>query len=88
VPAYDLTYSRPAPVAEITVIHPVTAVTRAVLRGKLDTGADLTVIPNQVVLRLGLTPHRQVWARGYDGLYSQRGVVAADFGSCPCAPLC
>jgi predicted aspartyl protease len=61
-------------VADITIAHPVTAVTSGPLRGKLDTGADLAVIPDEVVARLGLTPHRQVWARGYDGTYSQRGV--------------
>ena len=40
--AYDHTYNPPAPVAEITISHPVAAVTSAPLRGKLDTGADLT----------------------------------------------
>ena len=79
MPAYDRHYSPPAPVADVTISHPVTAVTSGWLRGKLDTGADLTVIPLQVIARLGLMPHRQVWARSYDGMYSQRAVYYVSF---------
>lgn len=42
------------------------------LRGKLDTGAALMVIPQQIIQNLSLTPHGQIWVRAYDGTYSQR----------------
>jgi predicted aspartyl protease len=77
VPAYDRHYNPPAPVAEVTVSHLVTGTVAVALRGKLDTGAALTVIPQRLVSALGLSPHRQVWARSYDGTYSQRSVYYA-----------
>jgi len=45
VPAYDRSFNPPAPVAEVIIIHPVTGARSNVLRGKLDSGADVTVIP-------------------------------------------
>jgi predicted aspartyl protease len=72
VPGYDISFSPPAPVAEVTVLHPVTGTRSGVLRGKLDSGADVTVIPEQLVTQLGLTPRGRIWTRGYDGTYAQR----------------
>jgi predicted aspartyl protease len=40
----------------------------------LDTGADITVIPESLVAPLRLSPKGRVWARGYDGTYAQRPV--------------
>jgi predicted aspartyl protease len=79
VPAYDRQYDPPAPVAELTVTHPVTGVTRGVARGKLDTGAGLSIIPERLVAELALRPHGQIWARSYDGAYSRREVYFARF---------
>jgi predicted aspartyl protease len=44
------------------------------LRGKLDSGADTTVIPERVVEQLGLTPRGHLWTRGFDGTNSHRPV--------------
>ncbi len=74
VPAYDPTFSPPAPVADVIVAHPTTGASRGPLRGKLDSGADVTVIPDRLVAQLGMTPKRYVWTRSYDGTYSRRPV--------------
>lgn len=74
MPAYDLDYDPPAPVAGVVLAHAVTGAKSALLRGKLDTGAGLTVIPQSMVVQLGLTTHRFVWARSYDGSYCERAV--------------
>jgi predicted aspartyl protease len=72
MPAYDPTFSPPAPVADVTVVHPTTGVNSGALRGKLDSGADVTVIPQRLVAELGMTPRGRIWTRGYDGTYAQR----------------
>jgi hypothetical protein len=74
VPAYDSSFKPPAPVADVTVSHPLSGLRRRALRGKLDSGADTTVLPERVVLQLGLTPRGHVWTRGFDGTYSRRSV--------------
>ncbi len=74
MPAYDPAFNPPAPVAEVIIAHPLTARKSAVLRGKLDTGADVTVIPEGLAEQLGFSPKGRVWIRGYDGSYSQRPV--------------
>lgn len=74
MPSYDHSFHPPAPVAEVIIIHPVTSARRSLLPGKLDTGADLTVIPQRLVTQLRLTPKGRTWTRGYDGTYSQRSV--------------
>jgi predicted aspartyl protease len=72
MPAYDPAFSPPAPVADVTVVHPTTGVNSGALRGKLDSGADVTVIPQRLVAELGMTPRGRIWTRGYDGTYAQR----------------
>jgi aspartyl protease len=74
VPAFDRSFIPPAPVADVLIAHPVSNATSRPLRGKLDTGADLTVIPETLVAVLALVGRAHVWARGYDGTYSQRPV--------------
>jgi predicted aspartyl protease len=72
MPAYDPAFGPPAPVADVTVVHPTTGVNSGALRGKLDSGADVTVIPQRLVAELGMTPRGRIWTRGYDGTYAQR----------------
>ena len=74
MPAYDQNFEPPAPVAGVSVVHPITGASGDVLRGKLDSGADVTVIPDRLIAQLNLTPRRYVWTRGYDGTYSRRPV--------------
>jgi len=49
------------------------------LRGKLDTGAAYSIIPQRLVGLLGLTPHNWVWSQGYDGGFSRRAVYFTQF---------
>jgi len=72
VPAYNKHLSPPAPIAGVIVAHPVSPGRRRALHGKLDTGADTTVIPEALVTQLGLTPRGHAWARGFDGTYSRQ----------------
>ena len=71
---YDRSYNPPAPVAEVSIAHPMTGVMSGMVRGKLDTGADFTVIPRRVASQLTLSAHGYVWARSYDGTHTQRSV--------------
>jgi hypothetical protein len=73
MPAYDRSFNPPAAVADVTVFHPTTR-TSATGRGKLDNGADLTVIPAAFVMDLGLNPKGRIWTRGFDSTYSHRPV--------------
>jgi hypothetical protein len=73
MPAYDFSSNPPAPIAEVVVAHPTSGVS-SIVRGKLDSGADITVIPEDVVTQLGMTPKSYIWTKGYDGTYSLRPV--------------
>ena len=79
MPAFDTRFNPPAPVAEVVIGHPVTSAASRPLRGKLDTGADPSVIPEEPVLQLGLAAKAHIWARGYDGTFSQRPVYYVRF---------
>lgn len=72
--SYDQTFTPPAPVVDVTVLHPIRGPRRVALRGKLDTGADVTVIPDRVVAQLRVLPHGQIWTQGYDGALRRRPV--------------
>lgn len=74
MPAYDRAFNPPASVADVTIANPVTPNKRSRVRGKMDTGADITVIPERLIVPLGISPKGRVWTRGYDGTYTQRAV--------------
>jgi len=62
---YDRNIDPPAPFVEVIVQHPMTG-QREVLSAQLDTGADISGIPQRLVDRLGLAPVRIVPVEGYD----------------------
>ena len=72
MPSYDASFNPPAPIADVIVVHPVTGTSSGALRGKLDSGADVTVIPEMLVAQLSLNPKGYTWTRSYDGTYSRR----------------
>jgi predicted aspartyl protease len=77
--AFDRQFVPPSAVADVVVTHPVSSSNSAPLGGKLDTGADITVIPEGLVSQLGLSARSHVWARAYDGILSQRPVYYVRF---------
>ena len=70
--AYDVSFEPPAPVVNVTVIHPVIDIKSEILRGKLDSGADVTVIPDWIITELQISPKGYIWVRSYDGSYFRR----------------
>lgn len=63
MPPYDATFNPPAPCLDVELSSPNTPDQWTDLRGKLDTGADLCVIPRHVVAEFQLTPVRPIQAR-------------------------
>ena len=74
MPAYDRSFDPPAAVADVVIGHPVTGLRSGTLRGKLDSGADITVVPERMVTDLGMSSKGRIWTRSYDGSYSQRSL--------------
>ncbi len=64
---YDRNIDPPAPFVEVIVRHPTTG-QQDVLPAKLDTGADLSGIPQQAVDGLGLVAVRSIPVEGYDNV--------------------
>jgi len=64
---YDPTFSPPAPCINLIVHHPSDPTKAVPGRRKLDTGADLCVIPQRLVTELQLLLVDEIAARAYDG---------------------
>ena len=63
---YDLNFLPPAPALDIEIRNPQTGATQIRL-AKIDTGADGTVIPKDIVEGLGLLDFDQLLSVGFDG---------------------
>lgn len=63
---YDDNYEPPAPAVKLIVYRPFSEESVTGI-GKIDTGADITVIPSKWVKELSLIPASVVCIRGYDG---------------------
>ena len=77
---YDTLFDPPCPVVEVSVCAHAAEEPSRVLPGKLDTGADITVIPPAVANELQLPPAGTVQLSGYDGIQVERPVYAIDLG--------
>jgi len=83
MPRYNEAFEPPAPVVDVSITSTVDPSKVRQASGKLDTGADLSVIPQDMVAELQLVPSR--WAaRSYEGVWTQRpaylvNVTAANF---------
>ncbi len=71
-------YVPPAPALSVRVSNPYLRRSEK-LRAKLDTGADVTVLPTKSLKGLGLVPVRVVKVRGYDGRVKFVASYLADF---------
>lgn len=67
MPRYDTSVRPPAPFADVLILHPFDPEQTRHIRGKLDSAADISVIPEEVADALRLIPAREVQTQGYDG---------------------
>lgn len=66
MPRYDQNYSPPAPILEVTVSNPHNPEVEGIPKeAKIDSGADMTAIPEDFVNALGLLPAGETSMKGY-----------------------
>ncbi len=65
--AYNHQYQPPAPTLPVRVSHLFDSQRNESFEGKVDTGADSTVIPTRLVIQFGLMPAGLKRIRSYDG---------------------
>jgi hypothetical protein len=85
MPAYDATrFQPPAPVALVTLRDPTTGAACADVPMLLDSGADVSLVPEPVVRRLGVapTPGQQYQLVAFDGTISFAPVVRWELVFC------
>lgn len=63
---YLLDYEPPAPALTVKLTRPLSSQSSE-SRAKIDTGADITVVPQQAVSGLGLVPARRLTVASFDG---------------------
>ncbi len=64
--SYDHTVEPPTPFLDVLVHPPERAIVAQSIRAKLDTGADVSAIPDSLVEALDLRPEGQILIEGYD----------------------
>lgn len=70
MPAYDADrFDPPAPVAYVTLRHPVTGVSLSDIPMLMDSGADVTLLPREAIEKLGVNPvtDKVYELQGFDG---------------------
>jgi predicted aspartyl protease len=67
MPRYDTRVQPPAPFVDVLILHPSDHEQTRHIQGKLDSGADISVIPKELADELRLIPAREIQTRGYDG---------------------
>ena len=69
---YDASFQPPAPVLDIVIRNPYARDGAYTCRAMLDTGASISVIPQEAMAALKIVEAQKVLARSWDG--SSRGV--------------
>lgn len=75
---YDSALDPPGPMVDVTIRPIGRAEPKHTLPGKLDTGADITVIPPSLVDDLQLIPEMPIAMMSYDGLETERAAYFVD----------
>ena len=80
MPAYDhALFNPPAPLAKVTLRHPSSGVTVSDVPMLLDTGADVSLLPQSSVERLGIGVSGESYELvGFDGSVSVAPAVEVD----------
>ena len=85
MPAYDTSiFDPPAPIARVVLRNPATGTLWSDVPMLLDSGADVTLIPEAVLrhLLLEIVPGKQYELSGFDGSMSQTFVVRLEMIFC------
>lgn len=78
MPRYSTDFDPPAAIVGFTVYCPVDHERAASVRGELDSGADISVVPQRLVDELHLMPRRVMIAQGYDGTQNRWATYMVD----------
>jgi hypothetical protein len=81
MPAYDSTlFDPPAPLARVIIRHPLSGTSVSDVPMLLDTGADVTLLPQAFVEQLGISvdSNEGYELKGFDGNVSVARVVEVD----------
>ena len=80
MPSYSRDFDPPAPVVSGTIYCPVDHTRITTVLWEIDTGADISVVPQRVVDALKLIPRRVLVTESYDGTQSQWPAYMVDLG--------
>ena len=75
---YSIEFDPPAPVVGFKVYCPVDHQRVANVSGELDSGAEISVVPQRLVDELRLVPRRGMVTQAYDGTQSQWATYMVD----------
>jgi Retroviral aspartyl protease len=70
MPAYEADhFDPPAPIAHVTLRHPATGASISDVPLLMDTGADVTLLPREIIRQLGVVPVEDKFyeVEGFDG---------------------
>ena len=74
----------PGPVVPVAVRPTGRASPNQNVLGELDTGSDITVIPESLAMRMRLSPEQSVIMTGYDGTDTKRDTYLVDLEVADC----
>ena len=75
---YSQAFDPPAPVADVVVRVPNDSGTSKRIEALVDTGADVSVIPDQAAQGLDLAPYAEMIVEAFDGHRQRLELYAAD----------
>lgn len=78
MPRYSIEFDPPAPVVNLKVYCPVDHQRVASVSGELDSGVEISVVPQRLVDELHLVPRRGILTQAYDGTQGQWATYMVD----------